>query len=134
MPVISNCGNKEKVSEYLDHILKLAMQGSWSCIKYSGDFLKKVKHVRQISDGAILVTTVVVGFYPSITDKDGLKILRRRLNERQTSEIPTEDIVQWLYFLKIIFLILMGRLKDKNQVQQVVPNLYLLTLVFSWMK
>ena len=37
-------------------------------------------------------------------------------------------------FLRIIFLSSMGKLKDKNQVQQLEPNLHLLTLVFSWVK
>ena len=38
--VISNCGTPtEKVSEYLDYILKLIMQDNWSYIKDSGDFL-----------------------------------------------------------------------------------------------
>ena len=43
-PVISNCGKPTaKVSEYLDNILKPTMQNSWSYIKDSGDFLKKLK-------------------------------------------------------------------------------------------
>ena len=43
-PVVSNCGTPtEKVSEYLDHILKLIMQENWSYIKDSGDLLKEVK-------------------------------------------------------------------------------------------
>ena len=93
-PVISNCGTPtEKISEYLDHILKHVMQESWSYIKDTGDFLKKVKHLGQIPDGAIVVTADVLGLYPSIPHKTGLGALRRRLNKRETSEIPTEDIV-----------------------------------------
>ena len=99
-PVISNCGTPtEKVSEYLDHILKPVMQESWSYIKDSGDFLKKVKHLGKIPDGAILVTADVVGLYPSIPHKAGLEALRRRLNKRETFEIPTEDIVQMAEFV-----------------------------------
>ena len=38
-PVISNCGTPtEKISEYLDHILKPVMQESWSYIKILGIF------------------------------------------------------------------------------------------------
>ena len=56
-PVISNHDTPtEKVSEYLDHILKPIVQESWSYIKNFGNFLKKVKHLRQIPNGAILVT------------------------------------------------------------------------------
>ena len=55
-------------------------------------------------DGAILVTADVVGLYPSIPHNAGLETLRRRLNERETSEIPTNDIVQTAEFvLKNIF-------------------------------
>ena len=99
-PVTSNCGTPtEKISEFLDHILKPVMQESWSYIKDSGDFLKKVKHLGPIPDGAILVTADVVGLYPSIPHKAGLEALRRRLNKRETFEIPTEDIVQMAEFV-----------------------------------
>ena len=61
--------------------------------------MEKVKHLGQIPDGAILVTADAVGLYPSIPHKTGLKTLRRRLNERETSEIPAEDIVQIAEFV-----------------------------------
>ena len=68
-PVISKCGAPtEKFPKYLDHILKLIMQENWSNIKDSWDFLKKVKHLGQRPDGAILVTADAVGLYPSIPD------------------------------------------------------------------
>ena len=104
-PVISNCGTPtEKISEYLDHILKPVMQESWSYIKNSGDFLKKVKHLGQVPEGAFLVTADVVGLYPSIPHKAGFETLRRRLNKREIFEIPTEDIAQMAEFvLKNIF-------------------------------
>ena len=59
-PDISNCVTRlEKVLEYLGHFLDHVMQESWSYIKESGDFLKKVKYLGQIPDGAILVTADV---------------------------------------------------------------------------
>ena len=61
--------------------------------------MKKVKHSGQIPDGAILVTADVAGLYPSIPHKAGLEALRRRLNKRDTFEIPTEDIVQMTEFV-----------------------------------
>ena len=40
-PVISNCRTPtEKVSEYLNFLLKPVMQDSWSYIRNTGDFLK----------------------------------------------------------------------------------------------
>ena len=41
----------------------------------------------------------MVGLSPSIPHKAGLETLRKRLNERGTSKIPTEDIVQMAEFL-----------------------------------
>ena len=75
------------------------MQESWSYIKDSRDFLKKVKRLGHIPDEAIPDRADVVGLYPSISHKADLKTLRRRLNERETSEIPTEDMVQMAEFI-----------------------------------
>ena len=64
-PVISDCGTTtEKVSEYLDYILKLIMQDRWSNIKDSGDFLKEIKNIGKIPERARLVTADVFGLYP----------------------------------------------------------------------
>ena len=93
--VISNCGTPtKKVSQYLDHISKPVMQESWSYIKDSADFLKKVKHLGRIPYESILVIADVLGLYPSTPHKADLETLRKRLNEREKSEIPTEDIIQ----------------------------------------
>ena len=79
-----------------------------------------------------MVTADVVGLYPSISHKLRLEALRRRLNKRETSEIPTEDIVQMAEFvLKNNFFEFNGEVKRQNQVQQLGVNLHLLTLVFS---
>ena len=48
-PVNSNCGTPtEKVSEFLDSKLKPVMRSSRSCIKDSGDFIKKIKNIGTI--------------------------------------------------------------------------------------
>ena len=96
-----------------------------------------LKHLGQITDGAILVTADVVGLYPNIPHKPVLETLRRRLID--TSEITpgilTEDTVQITEFvLKNNFLSSMGNLNDKSQVYQFISNLHLLTFVFSWIK
>ena len=60
-PVILNCGTPtEKVSEFLDFQLKPVMQSSKSCIKDSGDFVRKIKDIQYIPSNAILVTADVV--------------------------------------------------------------------------
>ena len=75
------------------------MQESWSYIKDSEDFLNRVKHLGQIPDGVILVTADAVGLYPRIPHKASLETLRSRFNGRQTSEMPTEDIVKMTEFV-----------------------------------
>ena len=53
-PVILNCGTPtEKASEFLDSQLKPIMQKSWSYIKDSGDFIDKIKGIRNIPENAL---------------------------------------------------------------------------------
>ena len=83
-PVISNCGTPtEKISEFLDTQLKPIMQKSWSYIKDSGDFIRKIKNLKDIPEGAILVTADVVSLYPSIPHQAGLEALKKALDERK---------------------------------------------------
>ena len=83
-PVISYYGTPtEKISEFLDTQLKPIMQKSWSYIKDSGDFIRKIKNLTDIPEGAILVTVDVVSLYPSIPHQTGLKALKKALDERE---------------------------------------------------
>ena len=83
-PVISYYGTPtEKISEFLDTQLKPIMQKSWSYIKDSGDFIRKIKNLTDIPEGAILVTADVVSLYPSIPHQAGLEALKKALDERK---------------------------------------------------
>ena len=91
------------------------MQESWSYIKDSGDFLKKIKHIGKIPEGAILVTADVVGLYPSICHGAGLEALRKILSERDSPKIPSEDIVRMAEFvLKNNFFEFNGEVKPRK--------------------
>ena len=71
-PVISNYGTPaEKCSKFLDYYLKPVMQNSWSYLKDSGDFLKKMKNISSIHEDTILVTADVVSLYLTITHTVG---------------------------------------------------------------
>ena len=102
-PVIYYYGTPtEKVSEYVDYILKPIMQDSWSYNKDSGDFLKKIKNTGKTPQRAILITADVIGLYPSnpsISHEAGLEAIRKRLNEKYSPKVPTEDIVQMTDFV-----------------------------------
>ena len=40
------------------------MQDRWSYIEHPGDFLKEIKNIDKIPEGALLVTADVFGLYP----------------------------------------------------------------------
>ena len=60
----------EKASEFLDFYLKRVMQNGASYIKDSNDFMNKI-NIIVIPNEALLVTTDVVGVYPSIPHEVG---------------------------------------------------------------
>ena len=91
------------------------MQDSWSYIKDSGDFLKKIKNIGKIPEGAILVTADVIGLYLSISHGTGLEAFRKILNERDSPKVPTEDIVRMTEFvLKSNFFEFNGEVKRQK--------------------
>ena len=59
------------------------MQKSWFYIKNSGDFIRKIKNLTGIPEGAILVAADVVRLYPTIPHQAGLEALRNALDERE---------------------------------------------------
>ena len=52
------------------------MRKGWSYIKDSQDFINKSRKLEKIPDNVILVTTEVVGLYPSIPHNVGLRALK----------------------------------------------------------
>ena len=75
------------------------MQESCSYVKDSGDFLKNIKNVGKIPEGAILVTTDVVTLYPNILHGADLEALRKKLNERETPRVLTEEVLEMTDFV-----------------------------------
>ena len=65
--VILNCRTStKKILELFDSHIKGIMQESWSFIKDPNDFINKTKILRNIPEGAFLVTVEVVQLYPKI--------------------------------------------------------------------
>ena len=62
-------------------IFCLSLEDGSSYIKDTRDFLKKIKRLGKIPEGAILVTVDIVGLYSNIPHDLGLKSLRKRINE-----------------------------------------------------
>ena len=99
-PVISSCGMPtEKITEFLDHHLKPLMKQGESYIKETGDFLEKLKRVEGIPKGAILVTTDVVGLYPSVPHDGDLEIPRKQFDKFKNKMVPKEEIIKMADFV-----------------------------------
>ena len=75
------------------------MQNGWSHIKDCNDFIKKIKHLKNIPDNALPVTSDVVGLYPSIPHKAGLRALKKVLDRREEKKISTEDLIKMTEFV-----------------------------------
>ena len=128
-PVISNCGlPTEKVSKFLDSHLKGIMQESRSYIKDSNDFINKTKNLKDIPQDALLVTTDVVGLYPSTPHEAGLKALKEALDKRGNRTTATNDLIRMAEFpLKN------NHFEFNGQEQPLVPYWCKHTLAFLWM-
>ena len=99
-PVISNCGTPaEKASEFLVIHLKTIMQESWSYVKHSADFINKIGQIGDIPENAISVIADVVGLYPGIPHKAGLKALKNAMEKREQKHILTEKLINMADFV-----------------------------------
>ena len=87
-PVISNCGfYTENISSFLDHHLQPLAQKVNLFIKDTNHFLRKLKSLGQIPEGAILCTIDVVGLYPNMPHEKGLTSLRKFLDARTEKKV-----------------------------------------------
>ena len=75
------------------------MQKGWSYIRDSRDFINKINNLDLIPKNAFLVTTDVVGLYPSIPHEVGLRALREALNKRDEETISTEELLKMAEFV-----------------------------------
>ena len=75
------------------------MQKSFSHIKDSGDFLKKIKNLGSLPENSILVTANVVVLYLSISHEAGLQALEEALENRHHKQIPTDKLVEIAQFV-----------------------------------
>ena len=93
--VISNCGfYTENISSFLDHLLQPIAHKANSFIKDTNHFLRKIKSLGQLPEGAIVCTIDVVGLYPSIPHEEGLASLRRFLDARTAKKVTIETLLE----------------------------------------
>ena len=89
----------EKASEFVDFHLKPIMQDGWSYIRYSNDFINKIKNLKNIPSNSILVTAYIVYLYPSIPYELGLNAIKEAVENRARKSVPTNDILKMLKFV-----------------------------------
>ena len=88
--VISNCGfYAENISSFLDHHLQPIAQKVNSFIKDTNHFLRKIKSLGQLPEGAILCTIDVVGLYRNIPHEEDLPSLTKFLDARTEKKVAT---------------------------------------------
>ena len=61
--------------------------------------MENLKHLVKVPSNAILVTTYVVGLYPSIPHEAGLEALYEKLEESVEKKIPSSDLVNMAQFV-----------------------------------
>ena len=98
--VISNCGfYTENISSFLHHHLQPIAQKANSFIKDTNHFLRKIKSLGQLPEGAVVCTIDVVGLYPSIPHEEGLASLRRFLDARTAKKVTIETLLELAEFI-----------------------------------
>ena len=75
------------------------MKQGKSYIKYTGDFLEKLKAADEIPKGIILVTADVVGLYPSIPRYGRLEVLQNQYDKLKDKMVSTGDIIKMADFV-----------------------------------
>ena len=90
-PVKSNTSDVWNWNCWTFLIQKLKWGGQW--LRPCNDCMNKVKNI-DIPNDSVLVTADIVGLYPSISLKIGLKALRNALENRYYEEIPTENLLK----------------------------------------
>ena len=81
------------------------------------------------------MTADVVGLYPSIPHKAGLKAFKNALDKRKQKRIPTEKPVNMAEFvLKKFFFQFNGSVKQKVPGRSLVQSVLPLTPVYIWMR
>ena len=89
-PVISNYGiYMENISSFLDFHLQPLAQKVKSYIKDTNHFLRKIKELGQLPEGAILFTIDVVGLYPNIPYDEGVAFLKDFLDSEIDKQVTT---------------------------------------------
>ena len=76
----------------MNHHLEPLAQRVKSYIKDTNHFLKRIKKIGKLPEGAILCTMDVVGLYPNIPHGEGLASLYKFLETRENKQISSDTL------------------------------------------
>ena len=94
-PVVSNCSYyTENIANFLDYHIQPLSKKVKSYIKDTNDFLRKIKSLPPLPEGAILCTIDVIGLYPNIPHEYGLAALRKALDTREDQSVSTDSLIE----------------------------------------
>ena len=116
-PVISSSGcHTEKLSAYVDEIIKPIAQKLPSYIQDTTDFIKSIKKKRRAPPKSYLVTMDVSSLYTNIDNDEGLKTLKEILDkERGQNKIPTNNAIVTL--MKLVLTLNNFEFDEKHYLQ-----------------
>ena len=93
--MFSNCDYyTENIYSLLDYHLQPLTQKPKSYIKDTNHFLRKLKSLRKLPQGAILCNIDVVGLYPNILYSEDLNFLQRFLEMRDNKQISSDTLIE----------------------------------------
>ena len=93
-PIVSSiCAPTERISAYVDLILKPIAQSLPSYVRDTKHFLVQLQSLPELPPNALLFTMDVVGLYNNIPHEDGLRACKTMLDRRQTCDPPTGDVI-----------------------------------------
>ena len=102
-----------------------------SYIRDTSHFLKKIYHLGELPEDAILCTVAVVGLYPSISHEEGLVAVREALEHREDKAISTHSLTELAQLvLKTIFLEFNGDFYQQHRDTLFVANVLLVMRFF----
>jgi hypothetical protein len=114
-PIVSGCGSlTEKISSYVDNILKPHMESLPSYVKDTTDFIRKIQNITNISTESFLVTMDVSSLYSNIPHNDGIKACQYYLNQRTGQQHSVKDI---LHLIEIVLTKNNFQFGDDNYIQ-----------------
>ena len=73
----------ENISAFLDFHLKPLVTKVTDILEDTRDFLTRITEIKDLPEGALLVSFDVVGLYPRIPHEEGIEIMEEFLTQRE---------------------------------------------------